>query len=226
MDPRKARIKRPIFQGTLRQLRKVMELKNSQLELKMWALWLFQWQGVMRCRDLVKRRNERKGNWDPARDKHRGWLKIEVLRDEYGTRKVVKLVLAQKPSNTDQEGGRKFETGFVIDQESQSLSAGKALWDMLRKDQEVGRPEDTPLFRKHRRGEKVTYEESSAHMNNALKMERVDASGFSTRSLRMEGATAYANSPAGGELVAGFMGCGRPLLGTGILMQGAPSSDP
>lgn len=78
----------------------------------------------MRCVDLIKRRGDVIKGWDPVRDTHRGRLRIEMIRYEDGRDKNVKLVLVQKPSQTDPAEERRYEKGFFIDRKENSLSAG------------------------------------------------------------------------------------------------------
>lgn len=96
--------------------------------------------------------------WNPNRDTHRGRLRIDIVRDTKGAQVGVKLVLSQKQSKKDHSGERDFEKGFVIDQDSNALSSGMALWQMQRNDPEVGREEETPPFCNLPSGAEVTYE--------------------------------------------------------------------
>lgn len=48
----------------------------------------------------------------------------------------MRLDIVQKPSNTDLTGERQCEKCFIIYQDPDALSAGQALWLMLRNDPE------------------------------------------------------------------------------------------
>lgn len=70
----------------------------------------------------------------------------------------MKLVLVQKSFENLPCGERAFENGFIIDHNHMALSAGKALWDMLRKDPETEEREATPLFSNKTTVKEVSYE--------------------------------------------------------------------
>lgn len=80
-----------------------------------------QWQAVMLCGDLVKRRGERTTVWDTYKEGNRQRIRFEILHDGQGWRDGVEIVLTQMPSRTDPAGERRFEKGLVIDRTSQSL---------------------------------------------------------------------------------------------------------
>lgn len=130
-------------------------------------------------------------------------------------------MLIQNPSKTDPAGERGFEKCFVIDTYPDALSAGPSLWDMLNKDREVCQRVVTPLFRKDHTETEVTYEEARAALSREITAAVIDTAGHSPHSLRVGGSIAYANSPNGGELVAGYMGLWTSKAGDGYLRAGS-----
>ena len=97
---------------------------------------------------------------------------------------------------------------FRIDPGFSSLSAGAAIIAMLEVDPEpAGVPlEDVPLFRNPIAGHEVTYNESRHRLDALLQASGNEALASGLHSLRIGGATALANDPAGGDFVAGCGG--------------------
>ena len=60
----------PLLQHHLRALKRQLDLEGSQRDRVFWALWLTQWQGVLRSADLIKPRREGQNLWDPAQETH------------------------------------------------------------------------------------------------------------------------------------------------------------
>lgn len=92
----------------------------------------------MRCEDLINRRREVKRVWNPNIDKHRGRLRMEILRDENVNKEGVNLVLKVKPKKTDPAGERGFEKFFVLYRCAHALCAGESLWRILKDHSETG----------------------------------------------------------------------------------------
>ena len=67
--------------------------------------------------------------------------------------------------------------------------------------------EQTPLFRDPTTNREIKYEHAKKRLKEVLRAAGLAHLASGLHSLRIVGATAYANSPAGGYMVAGFMGC-------------------
>lgn len=92
----------PILQQHLRLVRDTLDLEGSQVDRTLWALWLTQWQGVLRSGDLIRSGGVAKGKWSPEIDTHRGRLAHELVTEEGEHRGKKRLVLELKPTKTDQ----------------------------------------------------------------------------------------------------------------------------
>lgn len=143
-----------------------------------------------------------------------------MIKYKDGNNEAVKLVLFQNPSETDPSGKRCFENGFVIDQSPSYLSAGKALWNILRHDPETGGRETAPLFQDRTTGNEVTYGASKSRLIKSIHDAVIDMEGLSSHSLRVGGATPFANSPEGGYFVSGCMDLWRSHAGDVYIHSG------
>ena len=207
--PKEAAVKKPLLQYHLRAIREVMDLRGNGLHRALWALWTCQWQGVMRTCDLIKKTADGNKPWDPRRETHRGRVAVDRARDDYGRTIGVRLILTLKPNKTNQSGEEVQTKSFMIDENPGAISAGKALKDMISGDDHRGDPAQTPLFRDPRTGRELTYELSRKWLSIMAERAGFKDIGQHTHSLRIGGATAYANSPSGGELCASMMGLWR-----------------
>lgn len=79
MAPTRVRLKRPFLHTKLCKIRTFLDLNNIHRHRTMGALWPSQWQVVMRGGDLISRRGDGKGKWDPVKDTHRGRITVESL---------------------------------------------------------------------------------------------------------------------------------------------------
>lgn len=61
-----------------------MDLKDNRLHKAFWALWLTQWQGVLRSSDLIKKQRDARRPWIADRETHRGRLAVDTARDLHG----------------------------------------------------------------------------------------------------------------------------------------------
>jgi len=60
LQPRKKQDRLPVMQQHLHKIKKVMDLNDGR-HRALWALWLCQWQGLLRSGDLIRPRNESHG---------------------------------------------------------------------------------------------------------------------------------------------------------------------
>lgn len=207
-SPSKQEARLPIMQQHLRAVKARMDLEHNQAHKTLWALWLTQWQGVSRSGDLIRPKSEMARAWNPKRDTHRGRLSFEDQKDRSGRTIGKRVVIILKPTKTDQTGEMGLVKSFIIDDDPLALSAGHAIVEMLRGDDLApGSLEDLPLLRNHITGREVSYQDSSAELKRLLVLAGYPELASGLHCLRIGGATAAANYPTGGELIAGFMGC-------------------
>lgn len=111
-----------------------------------------------------------------------------------------------KPTKTDQAGEKGFQKTFVVDKTDDSLSAGYAILHMLKNDVVKGDQSTVPLFRDKETNREISYTYAKQRLKDVLIMAGLRSLATGIHSLRIGGATAYCNSPNGGEIVAGYMG--------------------
>lgn len=111
--------------------------------------------------------------------------------------------LKLKPTKTDKAAH--FKKTFVAHQREESLSSGEAIQQISAGDRAEGGDENTPLFRDES-GKEVKYEDSNRVPKEALVTANLSDLGEDTHLLWIGVAIAYANSPFGRELIAGFIG--------------------
>lgn len=73
-------------------------------------------------------------HWDPSRDTHRGRVEVGIGRDVEGNVLGAKITIQIKPTKPDQLSEHRIVKSFVVDDVEGSISAGMALFDMLRGD--------------------------------------------------------------------------------------------
>lgn len=196
----------PILSEHLRALRRVMDMTKAK-DLAMWALWVVQWQGMMRASDVLNTATDAKRRWNPLRDSHLGrlsWEHVDAISNAgYGTWLRWRL----KPSKTDQAGENRHEKTFLVDESVGGLSAGKAIKDMLsRRTTPARKPlESLPIFSYAEDGSEVKIEDSRSYFMCKLKEAGLNEQFLRGYSLRIGGATAYANSGPTGHVLVGFM---------------------
>ena len=211
--PSGARLRHPILQQHLRLVRDHLDLAGNQFHRTLWAFWLTCWQGVCRCGDLIRSKGDRRaaGNWSPKRDLHRGSMRSELVQPPRGE-SYVRITLRMKPDKTHTVGDVVQEKTFPVDQDPFALSAGAAQAAMLAGDP-LGPDEDpefAPFFRDPRpgrNGAELTYQVATDELRAALHAAGLGWLATGGHSLRIGGATAVANDPSGGEMMAMFMGC-------------------
>lgn len=87
----------------MRAVKGVLNLE-TQSHRVLWALWLTQWQGVLRAGDLIRVRGEEGRAWLPERDTHRARVAVTVARNALGQAIGAGLKLTLKPTKTDRAG--------------------------------------------------------------------------------------------------------------------------
>lgn len=181
----------PILQHHLRLIPSTLNLQESQEDRTLWVLWLTQWQGVMRSRDLRKSCGTSRSKWNQATSTHRGRLPNETVVEECENRGRKRYVLTMKHTKTDPSGSKEFVKTFIVDRDPEELSAGAALENMLLYDPTLENPDQTHLFRDPTSGKEISYELSKRRLKACLCAVGLKqlASGF--HCLRIGGATAY-----------------------------------
>lgn len=99
-SPIKEQPRMPILQQHLRLIRENLNLSGSQQDPTLWALWLTQWQGLLRNGDLLSGGHFNKKVWDSELLTHRERLTCEVVaeqRDFQGMRRYQLLWCKTKP---------------------------------------------------------------------------------------------------------------------------------
>lgn len=72
----------PILQQHLRMVKETLNLEGCQMDRTLLALWLTQWQGVLRSGDLLGSAATSSGPWDPSTRTHRGSITHEYVVEE------------------------------------------------------------------------------------------------------------------------------------------------
>lgn len=144
--------------------------------------------------------------WCSSRDTQRGRVCVGIARGAGGRVIGAGLALRLKPTKKDVAGQSGAVRTFVLDELPRALSAAAAIRAMLAEDLTSDEDEQTPLFRDTETGQELTYAKAA----DLLKRKLTEA-GFSVlakglHSLRMGGATVYANADEGGMLVATTIG--------------------
>lgn len=85
--------------------------------------------------------------------------------------------------------------------------------------------EQTPLFCNPFTRKEITYEESRAALQKCMEQAGYAQEKTGTHSLRIGGATAYANAGSGGYAVSGFMGLWASESRKGYIQACAPRID-
>ena len=212
----------PVLQQHLRAIKVRLDLCNSQRDRMFWALWLVQWQGVMRSADVIKSKKDSARPWDPARDTHRGRVGVDIVKDLQDSRNRVRISLAVKPTKTDVGGESGFVKTFILDDDPTSLSAAAAVFEMLKRDPDGDHISKVPLFLDPATRKEVVIEESVKRLRECLTSAGLPNLATGAHCLRIGGATAYANSLDGGDLVAGLMGLWRSDAKDGYIHACAP----
>lgn len=122
MCPTKKLVRKPILQHHLRAVRGKLDLKSNQMHRVIWALWLTQWQEVLRSSDLIKRDDDKNLPWLPDKETQRGRITADMGRDTEGRTTGAQLSLKLKPHKTNQTGEVMQVKTFIIDTNPEALS--------------------------------------------------------------------------------------------------------
>lgn len=187
----------------MRDIKKAMDLQELE-DATLWALWLTQWQGVMRGSDILRPADQENRTWDIKKDTHIGRLKWECIdpRTHHGCDMILRWDM--KPRKTDQSGEKDFEKTFLVDNEYDSLSAGAAIEHTL--NVRGWREKSDPLFLDYKTGKEVTLATSRKKLAEKVKEAGLSEKFMKGHSLLIGAASAYANSSAAGPATASFMG--------------------
>lgn len=193
----------PLLPSHMRAVRDVMKLREQE-DITFWALWLAQWQGLMRGSDILRPVDQKGRKWDTSRDTHIGRLLWENVDPKPHHGCEMRLQWTMKQSKTDQSVEKAFERSFLVDHDHDILSAEAAIEYMLTNRGHYEK--DDPLFIYPNTRKEVTIAASKRKL-----AKRVEEAGFSGKfieghSLRIGGSSAYANYGAAGPATAGFMG--------------------
>lgn len=80
-----------------------LDLANIHADCNLWALWFFQWQGVMRSRDLIKLKHARTERGLLEYDKKRGRIGVSKVPHPVEKGWEIRVTVAMKPSKNFQE---------------------------------------------------------------------------------------------------------------------------
>lgn len=94
----------------------------------------------------------------------------------------------------------------MLDESRDALSAAAAIKAMLQGDPVGGDAQDVPLFRDPETGAELCYDKAERRLRRALRKAGYAELASGLHCLRIGGATAYANAPGGGEMLATVMG--------------------
>lgn len=190
-------------------IRSVMRLDNLK-DLTYWALWTSQWQGGMRSSDILRPNDDKSRRWDPARDMHVGRITYEdVNTDENGGCRT-RMRWRLKLNKTDQGGENRFEKTFPVDGNRSDISAGFEIYRPSHKRgyRDVWDHHNTQLFMDPDTGKEITIASSRKLLAMKLREAGISPKHIKSHSLRIKGreGTAYAKSPEGCSITAGFLG--------------------
>lgn len=193
----------PLLASHMREIKKVIDLKELE-DTTLWSLWLTQWQVVIRGLDILRPVDQNNSMWDIKKDKHIGPIKLEAIDPKMHHSCDMRLRWDMKPTKTEQSGEKDFEKTLLVDNEYDLISAGAAIEQMLNL---RGRAEKSdPLFFDYKTGKEVTLATSRKKLAEKFKEAGLSEKFIKGHSLRIGGASAYANSSAAGAATAGFMG--------------------
>lgn len=197
----------PLLADDRRAIRGVMDC-SKLLDITFWALWASQWQGVMRSSDILRPTTDKDRKWMPSKDTHVGRILWEPVNPNGYRGCKTQMLWRLKPSKTDQAGETRFEETFLVDHDPNVISAGAAISAMLHKraySDDWGHV-NIPLFLDPDTGKEVTINASRNMLSTKVREAGLTPDHMKGHSLRIGGATAYANSPSGGSVTSGFLG--------------------
>lgn len=104
---------------------------DDQSDDTLWALWLAQWQGVMRGSDILRQMDQKARSWYIRKETHIGRLKWESVdpRTPHGCN--MRLRWDMKQTKTNQNGEKRLENSILVENEHDSLPAGAAIEHMI-----------------------------------------------------------------------------------------------
>lgn len=145
--------------------------------------------------------------WNARYDTYRLRVFADVGRDVDGKAIGARICLRLNPTKNYPTGTRGTLKTFIIDDDPRSLSAGRVIRDMLVGDPAGGDLHQVPLFRDTGTGKELSYRKAAAAFRIAVKKVGLGRLSSGLYTLRVGGATAYANARGeGGDMVAAFMG--------------------
>lgn len=100
----------------LRAMLSVLDLAGRKRNCALWALWLTQWQGVLRCVELFLRKKSGRGAWDPATETHRARIAVVIDRDVHEAALSSHTSLTMKHLKNDPLRKRGLVKTFVVDE--------------------------------------------------------------------------------------------------------------
>lgn len=123
---------------------------------------------MLRSGDLLKIRSGTKADWDPSECTHRGRSTSEKYVEEGGHHGKNRFKLELKPTKTGQEGPNGFVKTFIVDHETEALSAGAGLESTIAQDPVDRNIEKILLFRDSYSGAEITYNQSKRRLAEFL----------------------------------------------------------
>lgn len=120
----------PVMADHMRQIKRTLDLSNLR-DANVCALWLSQWQGVLRASDILRPSMDQKRSWNPKRDTHLARFSWEKVDDVEMPGYKWRLRWVLRPNKTNQSGDKPDDRTFILDNDRKPLSAAKAIDHML-----------------------------------------------------------------------------------------------
>lgn len=197
----------PLLAYDMWAIRRTMDLDYLR-DLSYWALSAAQWHGFMRGSDILRPATDNNHKCQPGRNTHVGQIFWEPI-DAKGNGVCETSILCRlKRSKTDQSGETQFKKTFLVDHRPSSISEGAAISARLhnRVNKDDWDHVNTPLFLNPDTVKDLTITASLSMLKSKVREAVLSQTHIKGHSLRIEGATAYANSTSGGAINAGFLG--------------------
>lgn len=114
----------------MRAIRGVVKIGHVD-DATLWAMWISQWQGVMRWSDILRPADQKPRRWDAAKDTHIGRFNWEVVDPNTHHGCSLRMRWKMKPIKTHHSGEKGFEKTFLVYHKEDTLSAAAAIEFML-----------------------------------------------------------------------------------------------
>lgn len=187
-------------------LHTVMTLEDLK-ELSNWALRASQWQRVMLSRDILRTLDDKTRIWQPTKDTHVGSIKWEDADKKANGECETWMRWRLKPSKRNPGAEKRFEKTFLVDGNRNPISAVIDISRMFHKQGKLNNLYhiNIPLLEDLDNETEKTISYSSKLFWARVKEEGLSPQHIKGHSLRILGASAFANLPDRESSTAGFL---------------------